>query len=237
MQINFIAPLTRAKNRMMQSLFKPFDIKKWFALGFTAFLADLFDWKGGSEANNKDHFDLGEVLDLPQEAWRWVERNPEWTTLIVFGIILLIAFFVFLTWISSRGKFMFLDNVVHDRALVKKPWRDFATIAKSLFMWRLGFGVVGFIILGGYLSYIYFEIYDMYFNNMSDSAMIMAAIRMGVFFILIGIVFAYIWLFLNDFVVPLMYKNNSSVCCNRILLISSCMDYLFYSYISLLAYL
>ena len=106
---------------------------------------------------------------------------------------------------------MFLDNVVHDRALVKKTWRDFATIAKSLFMWRLGFGVVGFFILGGYLSYIYFEIYDMYFNNMSDSAMIMAAIRMGAFFVLIGIVFAYIWLFLNDFVVPLMYKNNSSV--------------------------
>ena len=47
MQINYIAPLSNAWNRMLKSLFKAFDIKKWFVLGFSAFLAGLLDWEGG----------------------------------------------------------------------------------------------------------------------------------------------------------------------------------------------
>jgi len=211
MKIDFIAPLSSAWNRMQKALFKPFDIKKWFALGFTAFLANLLDWEGGNSADDESgHFDFGEVLDIPHQGWDWVQRNPDWTTLIVIAIAVIAALVILLTWISSRGKFMFLDNVVHNRALVKKPWADFASIAKSLFLWRMGFGVVGFIILGSYMSYIYFEIYDMYNAYASDSDMIIAAIRMGVFFIILAIAFSYISLFLNDFIVPIMYKNSSS---------------------------
>ena len=212
MQIDFIAPLSHAWNRMQKSLFKPFDIKKWFALGFTAFLANLLDWEGGNSADDEmGHMDFGDVLDIPHEGWDWIHRNPDWTALIVVGIAVITGLIILLTWLSSRGKFMFLDNVVHDRALVKKPWADFAGIAKSLFLWRLGFGVVSFVIIGSYLSYIYFEIYDMYNAYASDSDMIIAAIRMSVFFIILLVAFSYISLFLNDFIVPIIYKNSSSV--------------------------
>lgn len=79
MQINFIAPLSRGWNRMLNSLFRPFDIKKWFALGFTAFLAHLLEWHGGSSADNEgDHTDIGEILSLPHEGWQWFQDNPEW---------------------------------------------------------------------------------------------------------------------------------------------------------------
>ena len=212
MQINYLAPLSNAWNRMQKALFKPFDIKKWFVLGFTAFLSNLLDFEGGSSAHDESRSgDLADILEMPHEAWQWIEMNPEWTTLIIVGVILIIGLVILLTWLSSRGKFMFLDNVVHNRALVKKPWAEYAGIAKSLFLWRLGFGLVGALIIGSYLSYIYVEIYDMYYANAQDSEMIFAAIRMGIFFLIIAIVFVYISLFLNDFVVPLMYKNNSSV--------------------------
>jgi len=213
MQINFVAPLSNAWNRMKKALFKPLDIKKWFVLGFTAFLANLLDWQGGSSADDKSGYgkNLSDILEMPHEAWQWIERNPEWTTLIMAGVVLVIGLVILLTWLSSRGKFIFLDNVIHDRALVKKPWAEYAGIAKSLFLWRLGFGLVGAVIIGSYLSYIYLEIYEMYFSNAADNEMIFAAIRMGIFFIIIAIVFVYISLFLNDFVVPLMYKNNSTV--------------------------
>ena len=42
MSIEYIEALSRAWNRMTTALFEPFDIGKWFVLGFTAFLAGLF---------------------------------------------------------------------------------------------------------------------------------------------------------------------------------------------------
>lgn len=210
MQINYIEPLSKAWKRMLKSLFKPFDIKKWFVLGFTAFLANLLDWEGGSSDDTKtDHLDMGAILDLPQDAMDWIRYNPEWTTLIIFGVLLIIGLVILLTWLSSRGKFMFLDNVVYDRALIKKPWEEFRHIAKSLFLWRLGFGIISALIIGSYFSYIYFEIYDMYEMYANDWEMIVAAIKMGIFLLFLMIIISYISLFLNDFVVPLMYKNNS----------------------------
>jgi hypothetical protein len=212
MQIAYIAPLSNAWKRMRKSLFKPFDIKKWFVIGFTAFLANLLEWESGSSANNNNgDTDFGDLMEFPQKAWDWVEQNPDWTTLIVLGIVVIALSAIVLTWLSSRGKFMFLDNVVHDRALVKNPWHEYAPVAKSLFLWRLGFGVVGLLIFGSYLSYIYLQIYDMWYHYASDADMIFAALRMGIFFILLATAFAYISLFLNDFVVPLMYKNKSTV--------------------------
>ena len=212
MQINYIAPLSQAWSRMIKSLFKPFHINKWFALGFTAFLAGLLDWEGASSHEDvTDHFDLDRLINIPNETWRWLNDNPDWFALIISGVLALIALILVLTWLSSRGKFMFLDNVVHDRALVKKPWADFKTLANSLFLWRIGFGVVSFLIFGAYISYFYYEIYDMYHQYASDKEMIFAAIRLGLFLILLFIMAAYISLFVNDFVIPLMYKNNSKV--------------------------
>jgi hypothetical protein len=38
MTIRFMEPLGRAWQRMKQALFRPFDIHKWFVVGFNAFL-------------------------------------------------------------------------------------------------------------------------------------------------------------------------------------------------------
>ncbi len=212
MQINYITPLSIAWNRMIKSLFKPFHINKWFALGFTAFLSSILDWEGASSHEDaSDHFDLDGLFNFPNEAWRWLNDNPDWFALIIAGSLTLIAIVLLLTWLSSRGKFMFLDNVVHDRALIKKPWADFEALGKSLFLWRIGFGIVVFTIFGLYISYFYYEMFELYNQYTPDSDMILAAIKMGAFLFFFFIISAYISLFLNDFVVPLMYKNNSKV--------------------------
>ena len=140
MNIDFFNPLSRSWDRMKNALFQPFDITKWFVVGFTAFLAELLDGPhgNGSGKYKRDDVDFGDVADFPYNiAWDWLMDNPGWFSLIIFGIILLIAFLVLLTWLSSRGKFMFLDNVVHDRAKVTKPWYDFREHGNSLFLWRL----------------------------------------------------------------------------------------------------
>ncbi|MCK7483486.1 MAG: hypothetical protein M0C28_45465 [Candidatus Moduliflexus flocculans] len=43
MTIQFMEPLNRAWNRMKIALFKPFDLHKWFVIGFNAFLAGMMD--------------------------------------------------------------------------------------------------------------------------------------------------------------------------------------------------
>lgn len=65
--------------------------------------------------------------------------HPFWIGLIIFVIVIGIIVGILLTWLSSRGKFMFLDNVVTDRAEVVKPWSQYKRLVNSLFLWRLGF--------------------------------------------------------------------------------------------------
>jgi hypothetical protein len=41
MTIAYFEPLSRAWQRMKQALFNPFNLNKWFIIGFNAFLAGL----------------------------------------------------------------------------------------------------------------------------------------------------------------------------------------------------
>ena len=212
MTIDYFAALSRAWNRMTTALFRPFDIGKWFVVGFTAFLAGLTDWHGGGGGNNGGarihrHSDFGDVLDFPETAREWLMDNPGWFTLIIFGIIFLIGLVFLLTWLSSRGKFMFLDNVVHNRAKVTQPWHEFKKEGNSLFLWRI---VFGFIILGVIILFLiqaFIIAYDIYYDGFEPNFVI-PLVGMGLLLLLVIVVIAYISAFLNYFVIPIMYKNH-----------------------------
>jgi hypothetical protein len=209
MNIAYFDPLSRAWNRMTTALFKPFDIGKWFVVGFTAFLAGLMDWpEGGSNDKGRGHTDLGEIIAFPDVARQWLTDNPGWFTLIVMGLLLLIAFVVLLTWLSSRGKFMFLDNVVHDRAKVSQPWREYKTHGNSLFVWRLCFGIVCLAVFAIFAIMCFNLASDIYYEEFSFSHHVLEIIGLVLLALLLFVVIAYISLFLTDFVVPIMYKNN-----------------------------
>ncbi|MBN1464175.1 hypothetical protein JXA02_00340 [candidate division KSB1 bacterium] len=211
MHIEYAEPLTKGYNRMKKALFQPFDIKKWFVIGFTAFLAGLLDGNGGGSGG--DHGgadDFGAILEAPYTAWNWLRDNQGWAMLILFGIALLFAIIVLLTWLSSRGKFMFLDNVVHDRALIAQPWREFGSLSTSLFIWRLFFGLVCFAIIISFLGHVWRSAYGLYYDDFSDVPWAFL-IRMGFTLLLFVIALAYINLLLNEFVVPIMYKQRVNV--------------------------
>lgn len=210
-QIAFFAPLERGWNRMVTNLFRPFDLKKWFVLGFGVFLAQLTDYHNKYSSSDSDDYagkGLGEMLEIPYMAWEWLISHPHWSTLIVTGIILIVLITLLFTWLSSGGKLIFLDNVVHERALVKQPWHDFRYLRNSLFMWRFGFGIITILIFGSILVSGYLNIHEMYKNFASDMEMISAALRIGIVFFVLLIIAGYISLFLNDFIVPIMYRNN-----------------------------
>jgi hypothetical protein len=213
MNINYFDALSRAWNRMTTALFRPFDLGKWFVVGFTAFLAGLTDWHGGGGNNGgarfHRHSDFGDVLSFPGTAWYWLMDHPGWFMLITFGAVFIIVLIFLFTWLSSRGKFMFLDNVVNNSSKVTQPWHEFRREGNSLFLWRVVFGFIIFAVIILFLVQGFMIAYDIYDRGFAPNFVI-PIIGMGLLLFLVILVTAYIAAFLNNFVVPLMYKNRIS---------------------------
>jgi hypothetical protein len=177
MNIYFVGPLSQGWGRMKKALFNPFDMGKWFAIGFTSFLAGLVDNPTGSSSSswqNDRSFNSDEIFDLPDSVWGWLVFNSGWIILIIIGVLAILGMVIFLIWASSRGKFMFLDNVIHDRAQVKKPLHDFAKHGHSLFLWRLGFAAACFGVFVIFLILSFTLSSNIYFGNFSTTASVLA---------------------------------------------------------------
>jgi hypothetical protein len=214
MIVQYINPFSRAWRRMKNILFKPFNIGKWFALGFTAFLAGLMDSPGGGGGRssfNKGDFDWNSLFGLPEDIMKWLSENPFWMAVIIAGIVVVIALVIVFTWLSSRGMFMFLDNVVHNRSLIEKPWREFKTHGNSLFLWRLAFGIISFIIFIGFIVAFFLIAYNIYLDGDDLASQLLLILGLVLLGLALFLLVVFISIFLKDFVVPIMYKSGVSV--------------------------
>ena len=193
---------------MKQLLFEPFDLGKWFVIGFTAWLAGLLDGNGGggggrANGEKEDAVEGGQSAEeFTQEALQWAQANVVLLIVIGAAMLLVLAIIVTLLWVSSRGKFMLLDNVIHNRAQVKAPWHQFRTQGNSLFLWRLAFGlIVMFVVL---LSVGAFVVLPLITLGGASAIVLIPGIA-ALLAIMLGI--AYIAILLEDFVVPLMHRD------------------------------
>jgi len=214
MNANFSRPLSNGFERMKKALFQPFDISKWINLGFAAFLASLTDCHGGGGNGNSgykyDNFKWDDFFSFPETAWEWLVSHPFWFTLIVTGVFFVISVFIVLCWVSSRGKFMFLHNVVTKQDEVVKPWNEYRRQGNSLFWWKFFYGwiifgvfILFFVYSFGIFKNIYLEVIP---------AVTKTGFIIGIIISLIGmlVINGYISLFLNDFIVAIMYKHRLS---------------------------
>ncbi len=211
--MSFIDPLLRGWKRMTKALFRPFDISKWFVVGFTAFLAGLMDGHGGNKVNRSfraDRDDFRNVVEFPHTAWNWFTDHTGWAVLIVIGILIIIGIVIVLTWLSSRGKFMFLDNVVHDQAQVVKPWYAFKDQGNSLFLWRICFGLISFFIMILFFSQCLSIGYTIYESNFPHDFPLMTFAGMVLLGILLIVMIIFIAMLVDSFIVPIMYKHKLS---------------------------
>ena len=228
MSYSFIRPLSRGWQEMSKQLFQPFDIGRWLSLGFTAWLALLTDscgssgssysppGGGGSSDGTSTQVSWPETGELVETGRQWMETAKGflmeywWAFLAVaFVILLLFAFWLLLLWISSRGKLMFVDNVVSRRAEVVAPWKQHRELGDSLFGFRLLFGLatvgVGMILLSG-LGYI---LYTALSTGDWSSPMVWGlGALLGLITMALSLSTAYLLFFLNAFVVPIMHRKN-----------------------------
>lgn len=214
MEITYFDAFSRGWDRMKKGLFQPFNLGKWFVVGFTAFLAGLLEGPGGSGNISKNKWDnaphIDDIADFPSVAWDWLMLHPLWASLILLGTLFLIAVIIVFTWLSSRGKFMFLDNVVHNKAEVTKPWHQYRRQGDSLFLWRLVYGFIVFATIVAIMVFFVGLILNMVHGSISGAQKVYTIMGMVFLFLVFFILTSYISMFLDHFVVPIMYKHNLS---------------------------
>jgi hypothetical protein len=211
MKIQYIEPLSRGISRMKRDLFNPFDLRKWFVIGFTAFLAGLADVESsglpGSSYRRRPKIDVEDVLYFPQRAWEWFTNHPGWAIAIVIVVFLISVISVALTWLSSRGKFMFLDNVVQGRFRVAEPWNEYRNEGNSFFLWNLSWGIIVLAVLVAYITYCFISLQTLYESSGNSRSLMMPAVLAGLGFLVLTVVSNFVFILLRDFVVPLMYRD------------------------------
>ncbi len=212
-QIEFIAPVQRALAHVRRVLFDPFQFEKWLVLGFCAWLATLgqFSGFGGNFPGNHSgrngmNFPGKSPADLVEPVRSFMASNWIWLIPVVAAVLVLaVAVWLFVVWITSRGQFMFLDCVIRNRAEVVAPWQTQARSSWSLFQFRLltalasgllfvGLALVAFLCFAG-------------LAHASDVkwvaiALVIVAATLGIAFFLLAVAAVVL---MQDFVLPLMW--------------------------------
>jgi hypothetical protein len=206
LNISVIDPVEHSLNRVKRILFYDFKLRKWFILGFCAFLAGLGN-RGCS--NSKINLPYGgeDVTGLPTDKiFSWISENLPFVVIVgVFVLILAVAIGVLMQWLSSRGQFMFLDGVVRNRAAVSEPWHKFRPLGNSLFLFRFLLGVFSLsVVMFILLLCVFIAWTDINAKQFGVRSAIALFVGLGVI-VPVACVYSLVGLILNDFVVPVMY--------------------------------
>ena len=200
--ISVIAPISDALAKTKILLFKPFDMSRWFAIGFCAWLATLAGQHGG--------FNFNFYQPLNKNIGNYIQAHLMLIVSIV-SVVAVAGIIVMLIclWLSSRGRFMFLRCVAQNKADVKLPWRQYRQQGNSLFLFRLILGLIAFVCLIAVCAAVSVPIFAMRHNPQIITIIIIAAVGAPILIVL-SIGFALVGKFTKDFVVPIMYLRNCS---------------------------
>jgi len=203
-KISVIDPIGEAIDRVKEVLFNPFDLGKWFIIGFCAWLA-MLGHGGGGGGGGFNYPD--DTANAPAELKAIVvEHLPLIITIAIPVLIIVIAIGIVCLWLSSRGKFMFLHCVAENKAEVKLPWHKFRNQGNSLFLFRLIVGIIAFVSIALFLGMMAVPIVLLARgSSYTAPALIAGIVLLALIAISLGIVFALILKFTEDFVVPIMY--------------------------------
>lgn len=210
LNVSVAAPISAAVDRARLVLFQPFNLEKWLALGFCAFLANL--GHGGGGGGGGGHWGKpGTHLDL-RPAAEWIESNLGW---LIFGAasigMVVLALMLLFAWLSSRGEFMFVDGVARNRGAVKEPWSVYAQSGNRLFVFTFLLWLAVFVfvlmVLGFSAAWAWPDIHASRFGDRS-----LVAIACGLAVLLPTLLGSWIaQVVLRDFVVPVMYLRPQPV--------------------------
>jgi hypothetical protein len=208
--ISVIDPITPAIERVKLLLFRPFDIGKWFVIGFCAWLAYLGQGGGGGFNLPGDIFNGGRRGSCPDIHTAVASHLALIITIAVGVGIILIAIGILCLWLSSRGRFMFLHCVAANKAEVAIPWHKYKRQGNSLFVFQLVVGIitsVAIAILAGILVGLGFL---MHYNSAPVWMIVVSIVFISLITIIPAIIAIALFMkFTHDFVVPIMFLRGA----------------------------
>ena len=202
-KIEVFKPFGEAFELMKRILFHPFDLKKWFVIGFAAWLANL----GGGGGGFDYRYNRGEEVQKLNET---ISQIPH--SVLITGICALIAVVLLLVvlfaWLRARGRFMFIDCIVKNRGSIAEPWREFRTEGNSYFLFSLT-AAVCLVLFAALVSapLVYVAIRGRFYLSLHRDRLepyVLLITALWVFIILL-VVFA--WALIVNFMVPVMYRR------------------------------
>ena len=222
-KVSVIDPITPAIDRVKLILFRPFDLRKWFVIGFCAWLAYLGagggPGGGGGGGGSGPHynvpheqFESGEQIKEGIETARnYVSNNMYWilpVTVTVVVVVILIGLLV--AWLNSRGRFMFLHCVATNKAQVAVPWHKFRQQGNSLFLFRIVLGIISFVVVVVPIVGIVVLIVMMVTGAAPGIVSIPGIIILSLTIFVLSILLFLVKKFTFDFVVPIMFLRMAS---------------------------
>jgi hypothetical protein len=198
-KIEIFKPFGDAFELMKKILFQPFDLKKWFVIGFAAWLASL----GGGGGSFNYQPDRGEGVKKLNDAIGQIPHPTLVAGIVVLTVLVLVLIIVF-AWLRARGGFMFIDCIVKNRGAIAEPWRDFRKEGNSYFLFSL-LVILGLLIFAGLLSLplVVPAIQNDDFLRTHELYLITAIAA----WVLVMIFFLLAWALVTSFMMPIMYRQ------------------------------
>ncbi len=218
--------ISPAVERSKQLLF-PFKLDKWFALGFTVFLAQCGEGSGANFNFPTNFGGSSPGSGLPSgsgSATRDFQKAIEeaikafsadvllYVSLALAALVMTFGLWVFVLWFSSRAKLMFVESVVWDRVDVGAQWERAAELGTSLFKFRTALAAIGSLLAllalgGGFIL----ALPDLRAGQFLGTGAIAGYAVFGFALFFLGFPLAIVGLLLDDFVVPLMVVRNARI--------------------------
>ncbi len=211
--ISVTAPFGQALGGVKKVLFQPFDVAKWFVIGFCAWLAYLGEggFHGGFNYGGGGHGHGGTNLQAEFEHARtYVVNNLGWILPLAITLVLVgLAIGLVVLWLSSRGRFMFLHCVALNTAEVAVPWRKYAKPANSLFLFRIVLALLGLVTVLPAIVGVVLIIARMVIRQTATVGGVAGAAGLVLGLMLLGVAFWVVERLLRDFVVPVQYLRGA----------------------------
>ena len=212
-EISVTLPLSQALARTKRMLFEPFDLHKWFVVGFCAWLAILGEsgFNGGYRRNFGNH--QGNPASTAKEWFeqirQYVQPNLYWIIPVAIVVaVLAIALWVAVLWLSSRGHFMFLHCVALDRPEIRVPWNRYAREGNSLFVFRLVVSIIAMVLLAPVVAGIVWMIVSMVTQGAATVTGVLGAVGLTGLALLLWPAWRVVARLTRDFVVPIQFGRS-----------------------------
>ncbi len=220
--VSVVDPIGPAIERVKMILFRPFSLERWIVIGFCAWLTHMFEGGGGGSGGMPDSSGRGHpgVQQSMDQAREWLTANMYWIIPVaVIIVVAVIAFILVITWLKSRGQFMFLYCVAQNKAEVKNPWHQFRRHGNSLFAFQIVFGIIVSLVTLTFIGLGVAAFFMARDGSGLNAVTVSVMTGCALLFVVAMIVAAIIGKFTRDFVVPIMYlRTPSAVAAWRILL-------------------